>query len=134
MSKKNNKAKQFNQTKTVKSLCSYIYHPPKEFKSIFPCKHKPNTAHPFSPGKNREKFYLMGVNGPLIVTHNTIGKKIKPKPRRNHFDDLVKVKPYSYFQQHKYCEETQHYWLDPKHPKIFRHYSNEDKKRLLTFR
>lgn len=97
----NNKENQFSETKTVKCLQSNIYKAPKPFQSIFPCKRKPSPANPFTTGKNRETFYLMGVNGPLIVTHNTIGLKIKEKPRKHFFDDLVRVEPYNYFQQHK---------------------------------
>lgn len=128
------KEKKEIKTIKVKTLCSDLYTDKKDFKSIFKCKEKQKQKNPFLISSKNEIRIQSGVYGPLIVIHRDLNEKILPKKHKKFNDEFGPIKPYTYFQQHAKCPETQYYWHDLLHPKILRHYSPKRSKSIVDKR
>lgn len=111
------------QTNVRKCLTSTFHIEQKPFHSILLCKQKHYHK------KNDPNTQFIGPFGPLIVTHAEKKDKIPNPPKKFRFDDnLIPIKKYNYFKEHKKCNETEYCWKDQQKPKILRHYSNDKNK------
>ena len=114
----------------VNTLYSPIYTPPKQFQSIFKCKEKQRIENPYVKSTKNEKRIQTGVYGPLIVIHKEKVKPAQIKKRSTHYEECAPIKPYRFFQDHANCPGTQYYYHGLLHPKILRHYSPDNKRRI----
>ena len=97
------------------------------FTSIFDCKNAAKKKNPFLIEGKNEIRYHMGTYGPLVVEHipeqykKKLNKKIIKKNKRC---KSKKYKtPFTYFNIHSNCKETEQYWHNLQSPKILRHYT-----------
>ena len=103
------------------------------FTSIFDCKNRKAKKNPFLIEGKNEIRYHMGTYGPLVVEHiskkkkkriNNFSKKKKiNKNKRKRCQSKNYISPFTYFNIHSNCKETQHYWHNIQSPKILRHYT-----------
>ena len=97
------------------------------FSSIFDCKRKKPEKNPFLIEGKNEIRYHMGTYGPLVVEHISEelkknkylkNKKIKKRCKSKNYNS-----PFTYFNIHSNCKETEQYWHNIQSPQILRHYT-----------
>ena len=100
------------------------------FSSIFDCKKSKIKKNPFLIEGKEEIRYHMGTYGPLVVEHisevhkKRLNKNIKNKNKRCKSKNYKNYKtPFTYFNIHSNCKETEQYWHNLQAPKILRHYT-----------
>ena len=97
------------------------------FTSIFDCKNKKMKKNPFLIEGKNEIRYHMGTYGPLVVEHisedykKRLNNKIKNKNKRCKSKNYKA--PFTYFNIHSNCKETEQCWHNLQSPKILRHYT-----------
>ena len=97
------------------------------FTSIFDCKRKKSNKNPFLIENNKEIRYHMGTYGPLVVEH--ISEDYKKKLCKNKCKKNKRAKskkyfsPFTFFNIHSNCKETQKCWHNIQSPEILRHYT-----------
>ena len=97
------------------------------FTSIFDCKNRQKKKNPFLIEGKSEIRYHMGTYGPLVVEHisenhkKRLNNKTKKKNKRCQSKNYKT--PFTYFNIHSNCKETQQYWHNIQSPKILRHYT-----------
>ena len=124
----------YNPNDFYRTLRSDMCKKPRPFTSIFDCKNKQAKKNPFLIEGKNEIRYNMGTYGPLVVEH--ISEDYKK--RLNNFSKTKKKKninkkrrcqsknynsPFTYFNIHSNCKETQQYWHNIQSPQILRHYT-----------
>ncbi len=69
----------------------------------------------------------MGTYGPLVVEHISEDYKKKLKKKTYNKNKSYKSKkyksPFTYFNIHSNCKETEQYWHNLQSPQILRHYT-----------
>ncbi len=102
------------------------------FTSIFDCKKKKQIKNPFLIEGKNEVRYHMGPYGPLVVEHiseahkkriNNFGKNNKNKNKKKRCCSKNYNSPFTVFDIHSNCKETQQYWHNIQSPQILRHYT-----------
>ena len=104
------------------------------FVSIFDCKNKKAKPNPFLIAGKGEIRYHMGAYGPLVVEHipesyrkrlNNISKNKKKvnKNKKRRCQSKNYRSPFTVFNIHSNCKETQQYWHNIQSPQILRHYT-----------
>ena len=97
------------------------------FTSIFDCKNIKNKKNPFLIEGKNEIRYHMGTYGPLVVEHipeqykKKLNKKKINKNKKNKSKDYKA--PFTYFNIHSNCKETEQCWHNIQSPQILRHYT-----------
>ena len=123
----------YNQNDFYNTLRSDMVKQKRPFTSIFDCKNKKKVKNPFLIEGKNEIRYHMGAYGPLVVEHvsemrkkrlnnfSKNNKKTNKKPKRCQSKNYNS--PFTYFNIHSNCKETQQYWHNIQSPKILRHYT-----------
>ena len=97
------------------------------FTSIFDCKDRKIKKNPFLIESNNEIRYHMGTYGPLVVEHVSEDYKRKLNKNANNKNKRYKSKkyknPFTYFNIHSNCKETEQCWHNLQSPQILRHYT-----------
>ena len=99
------------------------------FSSIFDCKIRAHKRDPFLIEGKNEIRYHMGAYGPLVVEHisefhkKKLNKKVNNKNKNTRCKSKNYRTPFTYFNIHSNCKETQQYWHNIQSPKILRHYT-----------
>ena len=97
------------------------------FTSIFDCKMRKIKKNPFLKENNNEIRYHMGTYGPLVVEHVSEDYKRKLNKNANNKNKRYKSKkyknPFTYFNIHSNCKETEQCWHNLQSPQILRHYT-----------
>jgi hypothetical protein len=99
------------------------------FSSIFDCKIRAHKRDPFLIEGKNEIRYHMGAYGPLVVEHisefhkKKLNKKVNNKNKNARCKSKNYRTPFTYFNIHSNCKETQQYWHNIQSPKILRHYT-----------
>ena len=97
------------------------------FTSIFDCKMRKIKKNPFLIESNNEIRYHMGTYGPLVVEHVSEDYKRKLNKNANNKNKRYKSKkyknPFTYFNIHSNCKETEQCWHNLQSPQILRHYT-----------
>ena len=136
-------------SETHPSLRSEFYREPHVPLSMYPCKRLPQFPDPFLISTKQEKRVKLAPNGPLSVSHIESGIREKVGRSRSLFREKMNPNlhlkkralnpkgyynsPFSYFDLHRYCDETQYYWRDIRHPQIRRHYHWESRVLFCYF-
>ena len=109
------------------TLRSDICQKKRPFISIFDCKNKKMKKNPFLIEGKNEIRYHMGTYGPLVVEHISEDYKKKLNNKIKNKDKRCKSKnykaPFTYFNIHSNCKETEQCWHNLQAPKILRHYT-----------
>ena len=122
----------YNPNDFYKTLRSDMKKPKRPFTSIFDCKNKKAVKNPFLVEGKNEIRYHMGTYGPLVVEHisevqkkriNNMNKNNKNKNKRKRCKSKNYNSPFTYFNIHSCCKETEQYWHDIQSPQILRHYT-----------
>ena len=123
----------YNPNDFYNTLRSDMKKAQRPFSSIFDCKNKKVKKNPFLIEGKNEIRYHMGTYGPLVVEHvsemrkNRINNFSKNKKKTNNKRKRCQSKnynsPFTYFNIHSNCKETQLYWHNIQSPKILRHYT-----------
>ena len=124
----------YNPNDFYNTLRSDMKKTQRPFTSIFDCKNKKAKRNPFLIEGKNEIRYHMGAYGPLVVEHipedykkkiNNFSKNKKKlnKNKRKRYQSKNYISPFTYFNIHSNCKETQQYWHNIQSPKILRHYT-----------
>ena len=124
----------YNPNDFYNTLRSDMVKQKRPFTSIFDCKNKKKVKNPFLIEGKNEIRYHMGAYGPLVVEHiseahkkriNNFSKKKtnknKNKKIRGHSKNYIS--PFTVFDIHSNCKETEQYWHNIQSPQILRHYT-----------
>ena len=122
----------YNPNDFYNTLRSDMKRPKRPFSSIFDCKKKKAVKNPFLIEGKNEIRYHMGTYGPLVVEHisedykkrlNNFSKKKINKNKKIRCQSKKYNSPFTYFNIHSNCKETQQYWHNIQSPQILRHYT-----------
>ena len=117
----------YNSKKFYITLRSDMYQKQRPFTSIFDCKMRKIKKNPFLIENNNEIRYHMGTYGPLVVEHVSEDYKRKLNKNANNKNKRYKSKkyknPFTYFNIHSNCKETEQCWHNLQSPQILRHYT-----------
>ena len=99
------------------------------FTSIFDCKIRAHKRDPFLIEGKNEIRYHMGAYGSLVVEHLTefhkkkLNKKVNNKNKNTRCKSKNYRTPFTYFNIHSNCKETEQCWHNLQSPQILRHYT-----------
>ena len=117
----------YNSKKFYITLRSDMCQKQRPFTSIFDCKMRKIKKNPFLIENNNEIRYDMGTYGPLVVEHVSEDYKRKLNKNANNKNKRYKSKkyknPFTYFNIHSNCKETEQCWHNLQSPQILRHYT-----------
>ena len=117
----------YNSKKFYITLRSDMCQKQRQFTSIFDCKMRKIKKNPFLIENNNEIRYHMGTYGPLVVEHVSEDYKRKLNKNANNKNKRYKSKkyknPFTYFNIHSNCKETEQCWHNLQSPQILRHYT-----------
>ena len=123
----------YNPNDFYTTLRSDIKKRQRPFTSIFDCKNKKAIKNPFLIEGKNEIRYHMGAYGPLVVEHisedykkrlNNFSKNHKKKNcKKRRCQSKNYNSPFTYFNCHSNCKETQQFWHNIQSPQILRHYT-----------
>ena len=117
----------YNSKKFYITLRSDMCQKQRPFTSIFDCKMRKIKKNPFLIENNNEIRYHMGTYGPLVVEHVSEDYKRKLNKNANNKNKRYKSKkyknPFTYFNIHSNCKETEQCWHNLQYPQILRHYT-----------